>query len=150
MKFLKSSFCIRPKRFNAIDMVFPFDKFIMTMFNSIMFFISHINKTIIASPGIRMNHTIRVHFASNDALKRLFSAIRNDFSIYFTTSLKDTKYRCFPACTTPSFPFNAFGSKVRFINFNISGKGRVLITKNYDTFSKKLNMPVYCVSVESC
>jgi len=45
MKFLKLPFSIGPKRFNPIDMIFPFDKFIVSMFDIEMLFIAHIYKT---------------------------------------------------------------------------------------------------------
>ena len=135
MKFLKSSFSIRPKGFDTVDMIFPIHKFIFTMSYPEMSLVTHINEAIISSPVIRMYDTIRVYFASNNALKGLFSAIWDDFCVNLASALDDSENRCFTTRATTSLSFYSSGTEVRFIDFNDSRKRRGLITKINDAFS---------------
>ena len=64
----------------------------------ILLFIIYINETIITTPIVRMNDTIRVNF-----------------SVYFATSLENIEHDRFSTCTTFLFPFNTPSAKIRFI-----------------------------------
>gem|GEM_PF-6720832 len=100
----------------------------MTVFDSKMFLVTHIDQAIIPSPIIRMNDTIRVYFASNYSLKRLFSAIWDDFCVNFASSLENSKHNRFSSSSTIPFALDTTCTKIGFINFNFSSKRRCLIT----------------------
>jgi hypothetical protein len=135
MKFFKTSFRKGPKGFDTINMICTIYKFIYPMFNPIVLFITHINEAIVPSPIIGMNDTIRVYFASNNALKCLCGTIRNDFCVHFSTSLENSENRSLSTSATTPFSFYPSGSEVRFIDFNNSGKRRGFITKINNSFS---------------
>jgi len=61
-------------------------------------------------------------------LQRGFRAVWNDFRVNVTVPLKDAKDDCFTVCAPASFPFDAACTKERFVNFNLSRKGRLSLT----------------------
>ena len=104
MKFLKSSFGKRPKGLDPVNVILSQGKFILTMLNPKMFLIPYINKTVISSPRVRVNHAIGVNFTSYNTLERLFRTIWDHFGIHFTASLKDAKDWRLTIGTSSTFP----------------------------------------------
>lgn len=88
MKFSPPGFGKAPKALNAVNMRVATNIFAFAMVNSKMFFISYINKAIVASPFVGMNNRINGNFAANNGLERFSSYIRNYFRINFAISLK--------------------------------------------------------------
>ena len=64
----QSGFGISPERLNSVYMRFTTGKFILSMMNSKVFFVTEINKTIIASPAITVDDTIEVNLSSDYGL----------------------------------------------------------------------------------
>ena len=85
VKFCYPSFGKSPKGLNTVNMFLSTCKFISSMMDSVMLLVANINQAIITSPTIRVNHTIRRHFAADNSLQRCLSTIWNYFSIDFTS-----------------------------------------------------------------
>ena len=108
----ESPFRVGPKGFDTVDMSFAIYKLIVPMVHTIMLFVSQINQSIIAAPGVRMNDTLKFYLPADNGLQRAFGAIGNDLRVNQTISLENTKDWGFTVCATASFPFDALGSKV--------------------------------------
>lgn len=78
----KSRFGKAPKSFNAINMVFAINKFVIAMVHSKLLLVANIYQAIITTPAIRMNDAGRAYLATNNRLQRSFRAIRNYFCHY--------------------------------------------------------------------
>jgi len=68
IELCKSSFGIRPEGFNAINVAITSNKFIFTMMHTKMLFVPHVDQPIVASPAVRVDHTVEPHLASDRAL----------------------------------------------------------------------------------
>jgi len=68
MEFSQSNFSESPERFNAVDMAFSIGKLISSMVDSVMFFITNIDKAVIAAPPIRVDNAIRVNTTAYNGL----------------------------------------------------------------------------------
>ena len=100
------------------------------MVDTVMLLIAQIYKAIIAALVIRMNNTVTGFYTTpNNGLQCGFSTIGDDFGVDFTTPFKDAEYRCLAVCATTPFAFNSFTTKISFIHFNLTLKGRLLFTK---------------------
>ena len=93
-------------------MFLSISKFIVAMMYTIMFFVSQINKAVVATPGIRVNDAFWFYFAANDGLQGFASAIGNNLCVDLAASLEKTKNRCFTISATPTFSFDAMGPEV--------------------------------------
>src|SRR5699024_4086043 len=82
---------------------------------------------IITWPAIRMNHTFRTNFTSYNALKRLFSGIRDNLGIYFSLPLEHAKDNGFARSSSSSFAWDPSGTKLGLIDFNGSSKRSFLL-----------------------
>jgi len=98
------------------------------MINAKMFTISNINQTIIATPPIRVDDTLQTDLAPYNRWQRGFRAIRYDLGIDLTVALEKTKDNCLAERSAASFSSNPSGTKERFVNFNLTGKGRLCFT----------------------
>ena len=56
-------------------------KFIVAMMNTKVFFIAHINQTVITSPAIGINDAFSRDMSLNNLLQRVFGSIGDDFGI---------------------------------------------------------------------
>jgi hypothetical protein len=59
VKFHESPFGERPEPFNVIDMFFLTGKFILSLMDTIVFFVSQVNKAIVTAAGVRMDDSFR-------------------------------------------------------------------------------------------
>ena len=148
-KFSKSGFGISPKPFNAIYVRSASDKFIRTMINTKVFFITNVNQAIVTSPTVRMNNTVQTYLSAYDLLQSGFRAIRNYFCIHFPISFKDSKYNSLSIGSSTSFAFDTLCSKEGFINFYFSRKRRFLFTVFSDSFSDCFKISINRITVQS-
>lgn len=149
-EFSKAGLCICPEALDSVYMRFPFDKLVVSMPHPVMFLISQINKTGIASPCVGMYYALRVNSASNYALQRCFSAIRDYFRINASMSLENAKNYCLSVGSPSSFAFNSSRSKITFIYFYYSRKGKRLFTINSYFLSNRLNIFIDGLSAYAC
>ena len=146
MKFGQSPFGKSPEGFNPVNMAFTINKLISSVVYPIMLFIAQVYKAIIATPSIRVDDAIRIHSAAYDGLERGFRAIRDDFSVYFTPTFKDAKYRRLSIGPSSPFTLDSFTTKGGFINFDFSLNGRLLLTILGDSFPDESQIPVNSIS----
>ncbi len=130
----KPSLGIAPERLNTINMSSSISELIVAMMHPVMFVISDIYQPVIPSPSIRMNNTLRTDFAPYNALKCLFTGIRDNLCVDFSLPLEYAKDNRFARSSPSSFAWDPSWAKVGFIDFNGSGKGSFLLapTSNFN------------------
>ena len=137
-----------PKSFDTIYVTGRGDKFIAAVIDSKMLGISQIHQPVIASPSIRVNDAIGTNFASNNALKALFRSIWDYFCIHVSIAFKDSKDDGFTSGAPASFAFGSSGTKVRFINFNLTTKRRFVLAKLSNASSNRLQILVHRITTK--
>ena len=142
-------FGIAPEALDPVDMTLAMNKFILSMVDAKMLFITKVNEPIISSPAIRMDDTFNAHSTSDNRLQRGSSAIGNDFGINFSVSPEDPKDDCFAKSSTATLAFDSTSAEVTFINFNLARKRRLLLTKLGNPFPDLGEIPVDCVPVQA-
>lgn len=103
---------------------FSMSEFIVSMTNTIMLFVSHINKVVVSTPVVRVDDTVRIDFPADYCPEGFPGTVGYDLGIDFATALEDDKDRCFTRCTPSTFSFYASGSEIGFVNLNLSGERR--------------------------
>ena len=147
-KFGKPGLGIAPEAFDSIDMTFTMDKFVLPVIDSEVFFIPKVNEAIVPSPAIRMDDAFEIYTTSNNRLQRGSPAIGNNFGEDLSVAFKDTKNNCFAESAAATFPLNASGAKVAFINFNFSRKRRFPLTIFGNSFPNFSEVSVNSISIQ--
>lgn len=111
MELHESPLCIGPEGFDSVDMPSAVCKFVLPMMDTIMLFVSQINQSAISTPGVRMDHAVRIDSAANDGLERLPGTIGHDLGVDITSSPENAKHRGFPQAPRPRFPFTSLAPK---------------------------------------
>ena len=115
-EFDQSEFRKCPKRFNSIDMSVSSCEFIDSMMYYKMLRISHVDKPLILSLSITMNHSFQFNMTPYNLLQTSFTGIGNDLSVDPAVALKDAENIRFRSCYASPFSANSLGTKARFIN----------------------------------
>ena len=145
----ESGFGKAPEALDSINMTLIMNELILSMIDSKVFLVSEINKSVIASPTIRMDNSFQVDTASNNPLQCGSPAVRNDLSKNASIAFEDAEYNCFTESSAASFAFNATSTKETFINFNLSRKRRLTLTKLSNSFPDSCEISVNSVPVKS-
>jgi hypothetical protein len=120
----QSVFGVAPERFNAIDVSAAAHELVVAMIDSKVLVKAHVHQAIIARPTIGVNDTIGVDLAPNDGLQRGFASVGDDLGVDAITTFEQAKDGGFVASATSALTSNTPRAKVRFIGFDLSGKGR--------------------------
>ncbi len=123
-----------PEAFNSIDMGGTRNKLVLPMIHPKVFPIPDVDEAILASPTVGIDDALQGHLSSNDALKSVFRAIRNDLGVDLSVSLEQAEDDGFSERSAASFPFDPSGSEEGFVHFDLPGQGRLLFTVLGDPF----------------
>jgi len=124
-------------------------KLVVTVVDPKILFVAQVNQAIVSSPAVGVYDALHVHLSPNDGLQSGLGAIRHDFGVDSATALQDSKDRCFSVCS-PSAPSpDAPGTEVGFVNFDLSFKGRLLLTQLGDSLLYQCEVAVNSVPVET-
>ena len=91
------------------------------MLDAVMLVVAYIYQAIITTPAVTMHHTFRIYFAAYNALKRLFSGIRDDPSVYLSLAFKEAKDNGLALSPATTLAGDASRAKVGLIYFNGAG-----------------------------
>ena len=114
-----------------------------------MFSITHINKSIVTTPPIRINDTIEGDSSPDNRLQRGFGAVWNDFRINFSVVFEDAENNGFTGSPSALFSFNPPGTEKAFIDFDFSRKRRLRFAKFSDAFTDRSKIMIDRIAVKS-
>ena len=117
IKFSQSTLEKALERLILITMTGRFSEFALVMPDTIMLVVPNIHQTIVTAPSIVVDYAFEIYITSNNALKRLFTSIRNDLRIDSALAFKDTKHNRFTRSIPTSFAGDPSGSKIDKIEF---------------------------------
>ena len=144
----ETGFRIAPESFNPVHMRTTSDKFIFAVIDAEMFSLSHIDQPVIASPPIRIAHTVHGNLPTNNRLQRRLSAVRDKFRVDLSIALENPKDDRLAVRPSSAFPFNAARSKGRFIDFDFATERRLGFAEFSNPLSKSPNIPIDRVAVQ--
>ena len=119
------------------------------MIDSEVLAVSNINQAIIASPAVVINDALWFYFTADNGLQRGFRIIRNYLGVDLPVTFENTEDDGFAISTTASFSFDTTCPKERLINFNFSGKRRLLLAKFGKTNTDGFKKSVGCVAIQA-
>lgn len=64
----QAGFYIGPEAFYAIDVTVLIGKFVFSVLHSVVFLVTKVDKAIVATPAVRVNHAFRVNPATDNSL----------------------------------------------------------------------------------
>ena len=124
-------------------------KFVMRVLNAEVFLIPQIDKTIIASPPIRVNDALKVNSSPYNSLESSLGTIRNNFCIDFIVTFEQAENNGFSTCSTTSNSSNTSCSEVAFIDFNLTFYRRFRFTVSGNSFPESRHIAVNGITVDT-
>ena len=111
------------------------DELIAAVIDSQVLAVPYIYQAVVATPTVRIDDALWCYLATYNGLQSGFRTIRNNFGVDFAVTFEDTENNCFAISTSATFPFDSTCAEERFIDFNLSRKWRLLLTKFSQTFT---------------
>lgn len=68
------------------------NKLVLPVIHPKVFSVSDVDEAIIASPAVGIDDAFQGHLSSNDALKSVFRAIRNDLGVDLSVPFKEARH----------------------------------------------------------
>jgi len=146
-KPVQSRFGEAPETFNAIDMGSASDEFVLAMIHPQVFAISDIDQAIVAPPSIGVDDAIQGDTTSDNPLERRLSAVWNDFCVDRSIALENTKHSRFTVSAASSLTFDAPGTEVGLIDFNLTRERRLKLAIFSNAFTDAAQIPVDGIAV---
>jgi hypothetical protein len=147
--FGEPSLGITPEPFNPVDMAAGSHKFSDSVINSQMLRVTQVDKAIVGAPSVAMDDAIQADFASNDALERISGHIRYNLGVDFSIALVDAKHDRFAPSTTSANTFGPPSSEVGLVDFDVSGKRRLVLAVFSDSSADGHKVGVDCVATQT-
>jgi hypothetical protein len=104
---------------------------------------------VIAAPPIRIDHAVQGDLPTNNRLQRGFSTIRDEFGVALSITLENSKNDRLAVGASALFSFDATGSKIGLIDFDLAAEGRLRFAECRDAFSNSPDLPVDGVAVQA-
>lgn len=151
-ELIEPGFCDAPKVLNAIDMVMAIRKFIASMLDPIVLFITEVYKPIIGLKAIGINRRRGlIDLLLYNGHQRASGAVFNNLGIHLATAFDQTEDNVFTLGAAASDPSDSPGSKVALVDLNFARvKGTLLLTVVSHTLSDCIKNPVNGLSRKTC
>lgn len=88
---MQPNLCEAPECFDAVDVRLTTDELTLAMMYPAMFFITNINKTVISSPAIAMDHTSRINSSPDYGLQSGFLGIGSYLGVDLSIALEQSR-----------------------------------------------------------
>ena len=125
IELLQSSFGIRPKAFDPVNVNIANGENVVRVINSQVLGITDINQAVVTAPAVRMNDRIERDTPANNGLQCFSSRVRHDLGVNFAVSLVNTEDNLFAASPATALASDTPRAEIRFVNFDLaSGKRR--------------------------
>ena len=116
---------VAPEALDAVDVRSIVGKFIPSVLDAQVLFVTHIDQAVVPSPAVGVHHRIQADAAANGFLQGLFATIGDNLGVDLSVSFEDAKDNGLAGRPPASFTSNAFGSEVGFVDFDLPGKRRL-------------------------
>ena len=109
-----------PKALNAVDVMRALHKLVLTMMNSKMLGVSNINQTIITTPSIGVDDSIKRAATAHNGLQSALFALRHNLGVDAAISLEDAEDDSLAAGSATTLATHAPRAEVRLIHFDLA------------------------------
>ena len=135
-ELIEPRFCDSPEVLNAIDMVMAIRKFIASMLDPIVLFITEVYKAVIGLKSIGIDRRVLIDLLLYNGHQRASGAVFNNLGIHLTTAFDQAEDNVFTLGAATPDPSYSPGSKVAFVNLHFTGiKGTLLLAVVSHAFS---------------
>ena len=135
-ELIEPRFCDAPEVLNAIDMIMTIGKFITSMRDPIVLFITEVYKAVIGLKSIGINRRVLIDLLLYNGHQRASGAVFNNLGVNPTTAFDQAEDNVFTPCPTTPDPSDSPCSKVAFVDLNFTCiKGTLLLAVFSDAFS---------------
>jgi len=138
-----------PEGLDAVDVVLAVDELVNAMLDAMVFLVTQIDQAVVTPPVVGVDDAPGVHFAPNDGLKGGFGAIRDDLGVDLAAALKDAEDWLFAGRPPASFPLDALGAKVGFVDLDHASEGRFKFAHLGDAKADQVQVAVDRVAVQT-
>lgn len=149
MELHQPSFRKGPEGLYAVDVAAATGEFVLPVLDPVVLLVAEIDETVVAPPTIGVDDAVQIDFAPDNGLQRGFRAIGYDLGIDFPLSLEDSKHWRFAVGSAPSFPLDSLAAEIGFVNFDLTGEGRLSLAKFGNSFSDEVIVAVDRVAIET-
>ena len=142
-ELIEPRFCDAPKVLNAVDMIMAVGKFVASMLDPIVLFITKVYKSVIGLKSIGINRRVLVDLLLYNGHQRTSGAVFNNLGIHLATSFNQAEDNVFPPGPAASDPSDSPCSKVAFVDLDFTCiKGTLLLAVFGNAFSDFIKNPV--------
>ena len=150
-ELIEPGFCDAPKVLNPIDMVMAIGKFIASMLDPIVFFITEVYKTVVGLKSIGINRRCFIDLLLYNGHQRASGAVFNNLGINLAAAFNQTEDNVFTPCPAAPDPSDSPGSKVAFVDLNFTCiKGTLLLAIRRHAFSYFIKNSINGLSRKTC
>ena len=129
---------VAPEALDPIDVALSFDELILAMFDAQMLLVADIHQAVVASPAVAMNDDVGFNFASNNSLKRLLRAIRDDLGVDPAVTFEDAEDNGLAAGPAASLAANPTRTEVALVDLHLAAFERpTILALSGQTFAQE-------------
>ena len=121
------TFRVAPEGFDPVDVTLPADEFVLSMVDPAVLLEAHVYQAVIGLPAIAVDRTSAPNMSADQRQQRGFAAIGDDLGVDLSSSLQDAKDDGLAPGAASTFPADAIGAEVGFVDLHLAGKRRLSI-----------------------
>jgi hypothetical protein len=126
-KLIEPPFGDGPEVLNAVNMIGSVCKFIVSMFDPIVLFVTEVYQAVIGLKSIRIDHRVQIDLLPYNGHQGALRAISDNLRIHLATSFDQPENDMFTTGAATPDPTHSSGTKVAFVNLNFTGIKRTLL-----------------------
>jgi len=116
-----------PKRLDPIDVIAAISELVVTVTDSEMLGVSHVDQAVVAHPAVAVDDRIETYSSPDKALKSSFLGVWDNLSPDVVPTLENPEDDRLLAGATSTFAFDSLRSEIRLVNFDGSIQRRFSI-----------------------
>ena len=120
-KLIEPPFGDGPKVLNAVNVITSIGKFIVSMFDPIVLFVTEVYQAVIGLKSVRIDHRVQIDLLPYYGHQSALRAISDNLCIHLATSFDQPKNDMFTTGAAAADPTNSSGTKVAFVDLNFTG-----------------------------
>jgi len=140
--FCQSSSSVTPEGFDSVDMICSSSKFVFTVMDSEMEFVSDIDEPIVSFPTICVDNTFVTDFTLDNSFKSRSGAIFEDVGENHATTFEHPGNWHLIPYTSASFASNSPCTKVALVDFDntFERSSSIAFVSNFNTYSQQMTI----------
>jgi len=126
-ELIEPPFSDGPEVLDAVNMIGSVHKFIVSMLDPIVFFVTEVYQAVIGLKSVGIDRRVNIHLLPYDRHQRALRAILDNLGIHLSAAFDQTEDNVFAPCSAAPNPTDPAGPKVAFVDFNFTDIERTLL-----------------------